>query len=63
MKPADRCYLCGKSSDGVRLQICVICHRLYCRTCSTRRNGKELCSQRCADLFFFGDDEEGDGDG
>ena len=57
MKVVEKCHRCGKSAEETRLQRCVICHRIFCRNCAERRNGKALCSQKCVELFFFGDDD------
>jgi hypothetical protein len=41
-----------------RMNKCPICFKLVCDHCSHRTMGRDFCSKRCADQFFFGDDDE-----
>jgi len=59
------CIVCGKSdlevgkSDvEITLSKCPICFKLVCQDCAKREYGRIFCTQRCADMFFFGDDDE-----
>ena len=57
------CVTCHKSDDAqqelpVRLHKCPICFRLVCDECAVRQFGRLLCSKKCSDSFFFGDDDE-----
>jgi len=49
---------CGQTEGEVRLEKCSVCHRRFCFRCAVRRAGKAFCSLACADLFFFGEEEE-----
>jgi len=51
------CVRCDKSELESRLHKCPICFRWICDDCGKRDYGRTFCSQRCADQFFFGDDE------
>jgi endogenous inhibitor of DNA gyrase (YacG/DUF329 family) len=52
------CSVCGKSDQEVTLNKCPICFKLVCQDCAKREYGRAFCSQRCADSFFFGEDDE-----
>jgi hypothetical protein len=41
-----------------RLLKCPICFKNVCESCSHRNMGRDFCSKRCADQFFFGDDDD-----
>jgi hypothetical protein len=41
-----------------RVNKCPICFKLVCDRCSHRTMGRDFCSKRCADQFFFGDDDD-----
>ena len=52
------CITCQKSEEEASLQKCPICFKWVCMDCGRREYGRIFCSQRCAHLFFFGDDDE-----
>jgi len=52
------CVICQKDEQEVSLAKCPICFKWVCQDCGRREYGRVFCSQRCAHLFFFGDDEE-----
>jgi hypothetical protein len=55
------CIVCNKDDqveEGLRLSKCPICFKLVCEDCANRNFGRLFCSKRCADLFFFGDDDD-----
>jgi len=52
------CLGCQKDEQEVSLQKCPICFKWVCEECASRAYGRAFCSRRCADNFFFGDDEE-----
>ena len=52
------CVICQKDDQEVTLYKCPICFKLVCTECTKREYGRTFCSKRCADLFFFGDDDE-----
>lgn len=53
-----KCSVCEKDEQEVTLQKCPICFKQVCLDCARREYGRTFCSKRCADLFFFGDDDE-----
>jgi hypothetical protein len=55
---ATICVNCQKSEEEVTLHKCPICFKLVCNDCAKREYGRVFCSKRCADQFFFGDDDE-----
>ena len=57
-RPAMKCSVCEKDEQEVTLQKCPICFKLVCLDCAKREYGRTFCSKRCADQFFFGDDDE-----
>jgi hypothetical protein len=52
------CTVCGKTDEEVTLLKCPICFKLVCHDCGRREYGRVFCSKRCADGFFFGDDDD-----
>jgi hypothetical protein len=56
--PAMICVICQKDEQEVTLAKCPICFKMVCLDCGRREYGRVFCSQRCAHLFFFGDDDE-----
>jgi hypothetical protein len=52
------CVTCQKDEREVTLSKCPICFKLICVECAQHAYGRTFCSQRCANLFFFGDDED-----
>jgi hypothetical protein len=57
-KPGMECIACQKSEEDARLEKCPICFKWVCEDCGNRSFGRVFCSKRCADQFFFGDDDE-----
>lgn len=57
-RPAMNCVNCQKSDEEVTLVKCPICFKMVCHECGRKEYGRVFCSQRCAHLFFFGDDDE-----
>jgi hypothetical protein len=52
------CVGCQKNEVETTLHKCPICFQWSCDECGRREYGRVFCSKRCADQFFFGDDEE-----
>jgi hypothetical protein len=52
------CVVCEKSDQEAELYKCPICFKQVCDPCSNRSYGRIFCSKRCADNFFFGDDDD-----
>ena len=53
------CTTCGGSDLNLRLEKCQICFKWTCEACGTPQYGRMFCSKKCADAFFFGDDDDG----
>jgi hypothetical protein len=56
--PAMICVTCQKDEQEVTLSKCPICFKSVCQDCGRHAYGRMFCSQRCANLFFFGDDDD-----
>jgi endogenous inhibitor of DNA gyrase (YacG/DUF329 family) len=52
------CVNCQKDEQEVTLLKCPICFKLVCHECGRHEYGRIFCSARCANLFFFGDDDD-----
>jgi hypothetical protein len=52
------CAICTVTRDAAQLERCRNCRRTYCGDCSVRSRSGTFCSQECADLFYFGDDDD-----
>jgi len=53
------CIVCEKSEqEEASLLKCPICFKWVCESCAVRSYGRAFCTKRCAELFFFGDDED-----
>jgi endogenous inhibitor of DNA gyrase (YacG/DUF329 family) len=52
------CTTCQKDERDVTLHKCPICFKMVCVECARHEYGRLFCSQRCAYLFFFGEDED-----
>jgi hypothetical protein len=62
VKPSTRahvCQVCERDDRELRLVTCPICHARVCLEHSHSLSGKRFCSKACAQLFFFGDTEDG----
>ncbi len=51
------CPTCHSPVAEDALARCIICRGLFCPGCAVRGYGREFCSERCRDYFFFGDGE------
>jgi len=52
------CVACEKDDKEFTLYKCPICFKLVCSECAKREYGRTFCSRKCADQFFFGDDDD-----
>jgi len=52
------CVHCGLLAGDGMLERCVSCRSHFCQRCAHRWNGKRFCSRACAELFFFGDEDD-----
>jgi hypothetical protein len=52
------CLTCQKDEREVTLVKCPICFQHVCVECGRKEYGRVFCSQRCAYLFFFGEEED-----
>ena len=58
-RPAMNCVNCQKSDEEATLQKCPICFKWVCEDCGRKRStAGSSAAKRCADQFFFGDDDE-----
>ena len=58
LREKPRCRTCGRDRDETRLEKCIVCHEAYCRVCAVRRHGKLFCTRDCAEVFFFGGEDQ-----
>ena len=54
------CPVCRSPVFEEALKVCVICRRLFCHRCAVQGYGREFCSTRCRDFFFYGEGEDGE---
>jgi hypothetical protein len=52
------CIKCEATDQDRSLNKCPICFRLTCDNCGHRAMGRVFCEKKCADQFFFGDDDD-----
>ena len=52
------CVTCKIEDVERRLSKCPICFKWVCEECAVRAFGRQFCAKKCADAFFFGDDDE-----
>jgi len=52
------CIRCQKSDLELTLHKCPICFKWICADCGENQYGRIFCSRKCADGFFFGDDDD-----
>lgn len=52
------CATCHKDERESTLVKCPICFKMVCQDCGRREYGRVFCSPRCANLFFFGEEED-----
>jgi len=53
------CPACQRAVEEDALTTCLICRSLFCPGCAVPGYGREFCSTRCRDYFFFGDGDLG----
>jgi len=53
-----QCIGCQRDEDATHLNKCPICFKWVCDDCTHRAMGRMFCSKKCADQFFFGDDDD-----
>lgn len=51
------CVRCQVDDREVRLHKCPICFKWVCDGCAYHGFGRLFCAKKCADAFFFSDDE------
>jgi hypothetical protein len=54
----DCCIHCNGNDQDLRLNKCPICFKWVCDNCGHRSMGRVFCARKCADQFFFGDDDD-----
>lgn len=55
---AMECIACQVSDQDVRLHKCPICFKWVCDNCAVRSYGRAFCQRKCADQFFWGDEDD-----
>ena len=58
----EACPLCGLVVPVNELRECTICRSFSCDYCAIIGFGREFCSRRCRDFFFWGDGEHDEKD-
>ncbi len=54
----NRCKTCKAKQSEKFLTLCVVCKKYFCDPDSYPYGGKVFCSNTCANLFFFGEDDD-----
>jgi len=54
----NTCLVCKKTDDEIFLNKCTICFKRYCDEHAHLMSGRNFCSKRCADYFFFPEDDD-----
>ena len=52
------CPSCQKDEQDTLLNKCPICFKWVCDNCAVRSFGRAFCQRKCADAFFWGDEDE-----
>ncbi|HEV7501034.1 MAG TPA: hypothetical protein VGQ33_13565 [Vicinamibacteria bacterium] len=52
------CVTCNASDVDKHLEKCPICFKWVCEACETHAFGRHFCTKKCADVFFYGDDDD-----
>ena len=52
------CVSCQVDDQEHKLHKCPICFKWVCDNCGHQSYGRIFCAKKCADAFFFGDDDE-----
>lgn len=52
------CVGCNVDDREIRLHKCPICFKWVCDNCAVHAFGRLFCARKCADAFFFGDDDD-----
>ncbi len=53
-----RCRTCKAKQNEKFLTLCVVCKKYFCDPDSYPYGGKVFCGKTCANLFFFGEEED-----
>lgn len=54
------CTGCGVGESDAVLSGCPSCARRFCGDCGVRLKGRRFCTQRCAAVMFYGDENDSD---
>ena len=57
MQPGEICEACNENNPLRDIYKCPSCYKMVCDNCCHRFGGRPFCSKRCADYFFFGDED------
>jgi len=52
------CIECQKDEMESTITKCPICFKWICNDCGNKSMGRVFCSKRCAEQFFFADDDD-----
>lgn len=52
------CVGCAVDDREHHLNKCPICFKWVCDNCGHLAFGRTFCARKCADAFFFGDDDD-----
>ena len=52
------CAICSVTREAAQLERCRNCRRYHCGDCTIRSRSGTFCSKECADMFYFGDDDD-----
>lgn len=52
------CVGCQVDDQEHKLHKCPICFKWVCDNCGHASYGRIFCAKKCANEFFFGDDDE-----
>jgi len=57
------CEKCGRLCEPAELDTCTVCRKRFCLYCVYRAGSRTYCSRSCGDAFFFGDEDDVEGEG
>ncbi|MGA7615377.1 MAG: hypothetical protein WBX15_09360 [Thermoanaerobaculia bacterium] len=55
-----KCRGCGISGEAAYLERCLVCNLFFCADCAFKGFGRRFCSERCGQIYFYGDQEDDD---
>ena len=58
MSDESVCCSCSEPRENATLSKCPVCFRRFCEEHAHAMSGRQFCSKRCAQYFFFGDPDD-----